>query len=92
MKNSENTPSVLPGSCQEPSDKYYEALAAYLAKYNRNGQRPMLPLRTTSTVGTRRVYLRGIGYLIAVFDLQTREFIPLTEELIRRHTQTIPES
>lgn len=92
MENINVTHPVSPAPGQEMTDKYYEALAAYLAKYNRNGQRPMLPLRASSYVGSKNIYLRKWGYLIAVYNVERKEFLQLTEELIRKYSVNTPPS
>ena len=59
------------------TELFYEALTAYVSAKKFSSEWPVLPLRKDASIGKKFVKLRAGRFILARYDLETRQLIAL---------------
>jgi len=75
---------------EEAKERYElinQAIEAYFLEYTLPGRKPIKPGLNSSSVDSGRVYLRTGNNLLAIFRIESGRFLPLTAQLIQKHSK-----
>lgn len=65
-----------------------EAILEYLKEFKRQGDPPLIrPGLNSSSVENDRVYLRTGKHLLAIYEIETHKFLPLTPAFIKKYSK-----
>ena len=71
----------------DPDQLISEAITSYFDKYSIPSKKLIRPGVKASSIGKNHVYLRTGKHLLAIYNTSSKKFLPLTTELIIKHSK-----
>ena len=71
----------------DPDQLISEAITSYFDKYSIPGKKLIRPGVKASSIDKNHVYLKTGKHLLAIYNIRSKKFLPLTTELIIKHSK-----